>query len=58
MGVRQLNELSALTVTVVSSAFFITSLHVDTIHRSVFLVNNIPEENNNVLPSLHRKLCN
>jgi hypothetical protein len=58
MDVRQLNEIFALTVTVVSSAFFITSLLLDTTPHSEFVVNNFPAENNNILPSLHRILCN
>jgi hypothetical protein len=58
MGVRQLNEMSALTGTVVSSASFITCLHVDTLHRSVFVVTKFQAENNNVLPVFHRIFCN
>jgi hypothetical protein len=38
MSVRQLNEMIALTNTVVSSAFFITCLFLDTVHHSVFVV--------------------
>jgi phage regulator Rha-like protein len=40
MGLRQLNKGTALNNNVVCSAFFITSLYLDTLHQSVFVVNN------------------
>jgi hypothetical protein len=58
MDVRQLNEISTLTVTVVSRACFITGLHVDILHHSVFVVNNFQAQNNNVLSLFHRIFSN
>jgi hypothetical protein len=44
IGVRQLNEAIALTNTVVSSAFFITCLFLDTVHHSVLVIINFQQK--------------
>jgi hypothetical protein len=58
MGVRQLNEVTALTVSAVSCAFFITCLHVNTQHSGLFVIYNLQAKKNNILPLLHRISCN
>jgi len=41
MDVRQLNEVSALTGTVVSSGSFISCLHIDTLHVDTLHVDTL-----------------